>query len=192
MSKIEEGFSRILEGLSEEYGLDLSDPNFKETPKRVARAYAEMFCGLRDTKEKLRKILSTGFPSSYTGMVLIKDVRTVSMCPHHFLSIRYRTDLAYIPSKTGNVLGLSKLPRIVEVLSKRPVLQETFTEEITSTLMEIKGCRGAACLVRGDHSCMSIRGVLKPDALTITSSLRGVFEDEDATRAEFLSLTRNS
>lgn len=190
--KTEEGFKQFLQGLHEEFGLDINDPNLNETPHRVAKAYAEIFSGLKDTKQQLKQILSTGFPCEYNGMVLEKDIRVYSICPHHFFEITYSVDLAYIPSKNGEVLGLSKLPRIVSVLAKRPVLQEQLTKDITATLMEIKGAEGAACVVRGKHSCMGIRGANQPTTITITSSIRGIFETDVAARSEFLSLTRET
>jgi GTP cyclohydrolase IA len=191
LKRVEDSVKQLLGTLSEEFGLDLQDPNFKETPRRVAAAYAEIFAGLRNTDEQIAKILSSAFPSRYRGMVLVKDIRVWSVCPHHLFEVAYRIDLAYLPAENGYVIGLSKLPRIVELLAKRPVLQETLTEEITDALMSIKKVEGAACLVRGKHSCMGVRGTKKPDAVTITSSIRGAFEEEDATRAEFLTLIRD-
>jgi GTP cyclohydrolase I len=191
---IQVGMKLILEGLNEKFGLDLKDPNFTDTPKRVSRMYDEIFSGIKDTEEQVKAILASSFPSNYDQMILVRDIETFSMCPHHFLPVHYHISVAYIPAGdpkcSGKVLGISKLARLAEILAKRPVLQEQLTEDITRHLMTLEGCRGAACIVKGTHYCMVMRGVKKPSATTITSSLKGVFFDKPEARQEFLELAR--
>lgn len=188
LSMVEEGVRYILLGLKEEYGLDLSDENFRDTPKRIARAYAEIFEGVRNTEEQVKEILNSAFPSEYAGIVVAKDIRAFSLCPHHLLPVDYVVSVAYIPSVDGNVLGVSKLSRLVELLSRRPVLQEQLSEDITKALMSLKGCVGAACIVRGKHYCLIMRGVKQRDSEIVTSSVKGAFLDDPVTRSELMAL----
>jgi len=179
--QIEEGMRMILEGI----GLPTTNQHLVETPKRVARAYAEIFSGIENTKEQINKILSTSFVSPQDEMILVRDILVYSMCPHHFLPVVYHIDIAYIPN--GRVLGLSKLPRIAEVLAKRPIIQEDITVDIAETLTRI-GCFGVAVRVVGDHYCMKMRGVKKPDSNVVTSCMKGEFLKDYNTRNEFLRL----
>jgi len=176
--------------------LNLRDVNFKDTPKRVARAYAEIFSGIKNTDEQVRDILCSAFPSEYNGMVIAKGVRVFSMCPHHLLPVDYDISVAYIPSPDGQVLGISKLSRLAEILAGRPVLQEQLGEDITKALMSLKGCKGAGCIIEGKHYCMMMRGVSEPNSKTGTSSLKGVFLHHSqagiAARAELMSLWNRS
>jgi GTP cyclohydrolase IA len=189
---IEKGVHYLFKGLKLAFKLDLKDDNFKETPQRVARAYAEIFEGVENTDAQVKDILATGFPCESSQMVLIKDIRAFSMCPHHLLPVDYTITVAYLPSrkKHGKVLGLSKLARLVEILARRPVLQEKLVHDVASALMTLKGCRGAACLAKGRHYCMIMRGVKQPDSVTVTSSLKGAFLTNATVRGEFLSLAR--
>ena len=186
---IEYGMECMLEGLRRKFGLDTNDQHFIDTPARVSRAYAEIFDGLRDTDERVAKILSTAFESDMDQMIVVKDIHVFSMCPHHFLPVEMYVDVAYLPN--GRVLGLSKLPRLVEILAKRPVIQEQMTEEITHYLMSIKAS-GAAVRVRGQHFCMRMRGVKKPEATMITTSVAGVFKEDQLAKNEFLSYIQDS
>ena len=188
LGKVEFAAKLMLEGLSEEFGLDLSDPNFTETPARIMRAYKEIFAGIKDTDKQVQAILDKSFPSTYDGIVLIKDVKTFSMCPHHFLPVEYSIDVGYIPSKQGRVIGISKLARLANILAKRPVLQEKFTDDITAALMSIPGVQGAGCIVRGRHLCMAMRGAKQEEAITKTSSLKGIFIDDNSARMELMEL----
>lgn len=191
MDKITRGMSIILLGMSEKYGLDLRDDNFTGTPNRVMKMFDELFSGMQNTEEQIKEILDSSFPSDYNQMVMLKNVETFSMCPHHFLPVHYFISMAYIPSKTGKVLGISKLARLAEILSRRPVLQEQLTEDITKYLMEIKGSEGAACIVKGVHYCMVMRGIKKANATTITSSLKGAFYNDSTARQEFIELVNS-
>lgn len=190
---IEYGMACILEGLHRKFGLDTNNQHFVDTPQRVSRAYDEIFAGLKDTDKQVAKILSTAFISEMNQMIVVKDIHVFSMCPHHFLPVEMYVDVAYIPE--GRVLGLSKLPRLVEVLAKRPVIQEELTEEITKHLMSIGTGRkapGAAARVRGQHFCMRMRGVKKSEAVMVTTSVTGAFKNDQSTRNEFLSYIQDS
>jgi len=182
------GMECILEGLKRKFGLDIAGQHFIDTPARVSRAYDEIFGGIRDTNKQVEKILSTAFKSDMDQMIVVKDIHTFSMCPHHMLPTEMYVDLAYIPN--GYVLGLSKLPRLVEILAKRPVIQEQLTEEIAEYLMSIEAS-GAAVRVRGQHFCMRMRGVKKPEAIMVTTSVLGDFREDQPTRNEFLSHIRD-
>ena len=190
LEKVKDAAQLMLQGLSEEFGLDLNDPNFTETPDRIMRAYAEIFSGIKDTEKQIEAIINKAFPSDYDGIVLAKDVRAYSMCPHHFLPVEYSIDVAYIPSKEGKVLGISKLARIAVILAKRPVLQEKFTQDIVNVLMSIPGTQGAAAVVRGRHFCMIMRGAKQPESVTTTSSIAGKFMTEPEARNELMQLLK--
>jgi len=185
---IEKGMHLILKGLKKEFGLKIKDQHFIDTPKRVARAYAEIFEGVKDTDKQVKEILSAAFKSDMDQMIVVKDIHVFSMCPHHFLPTEMYIDVAYIPN--GYVLGLSKIPRLVEILAKRPVIQEQLTEEITEYLMSIEAS-GAAARIRGQHFCMRMRGVKKPEAIMVTTSVLGDFREDQLTRNEFLSHIRD-
>ncbi|HPL95039.1 MAG TPA: GTP cyclohydrolase I FolE [Paludibacteraceae bacterium] len=180
IDNIEKGVHYILKGLSDEFGLDLTDENFTDTPKRVARAYYEMCCGI-NCQEDIDSIVSTSFPSDYDGIIVQRDIKCYSMCPHHLLPVEYNINIAYIPNK--KMLGISKLTRIVELLAKAPKLQEQYTYDIINVFKKME-CKGAMVQVSGYHLCMGARGVKMPNARTITSSLFGAFEKQEV-RNEF-------
>ena len=145
--------------------------------------YAEVFQGLQqDPRVHLQKL----FPQKYDEMVLIKDIRFVSFCEHHLLPIVGRAHVAYIPK--GRVVGLSKIPRVLDVLSRRPQMQERLTEELAELLTRELDAKGVAVVLEATHSCMTIRGVNKPDSTFVTSAMRGAFKDRLATRTEVMSL----
>jgi GTP cyclohydrolase I len=164
-------------------GEDPEREGLLETPDRVARMYAEVFRGLhQDPKVHLAK----RFTQKYDEMVTIKDITFASFCEHHLLPFHGRAHVAYIPR--GQVVGLSKIPRVIEVLSRRPQVQEQLTEQIADLLVEELDALGVAVVLEGSHSCMTIRGIQKPGSYYITSAMRGVFRDNVATRMEVLSL----
>ena len=164
-------------------GEDPDREGLLDTPDRVARMYAEVFSGLRqDPRAYLQKL----FTQKYDELVLVKDIRFESFCEHHLLPFIGSAHVAYIPN--GRVVGLSKIPRVVDALAKRPQLQERLTEELADLLMAELGAKGVAVVVEASHSCMTIRGVHKPGSTMITSALRGACKDRAATRAEVLSL----
>jgi GTP cyclohydrolase I len=154
-----------------------------DTPDRVARMYAEIFGGLHgDPAVHLQKT----FTQRHDEMVLVKDIEFASCCEHHLMPFTGKAHIAYLPN--GRIVGLSKLARVVDAVARRPQVQERMTEEIADLLMKHLKARGVGVIVEADHSCMSIRGVRKPGAMTITSSMRGGFLDHPPTRAEMMSL----
>jgi GTP cyclohydrolase I len=164
-------------------GEDPDREGLQDTPDRVARMYAEVFQGLhQDPRVHLKKL----FTQKYDEMVLIRDIRLVSFCEHHLLPVIGKAHVAYIPN--GRVVGLSKIPRVIDVLAKRPQLQERLTEEVAELLMKELDARGVAVVIEASHSCMTIRGVNKPDSSFVTSAVRGAFKERSATRAELMSL----
>jgi GTP cyclohydrolase I len=164
-------------------GEDPDREGLAETPDRVARMYAEMFSGLhQDPRVHLNKL----FTQKYDELVLVKDIRFESMCEHHLLPFIGTAHVAYIPN--GRVVGLSKIPRVIDVLSKRPQLQERLTEEVADLLMSELKAKGVAVVMEASHSCMTVRGVHKPGSAFVTSALRGACKDRSATRAEVLAL----
>ncbi len=164
-------------------GEDPDREGLQETPARVARMYAEIFSGLhKDPRELLQKT----FTQKYDEMVVVKDIRFESVCEHHLLPFVGKAHIAYLPR--GKIVGLSKLPRVIEVLSRRPQVQERITEEVADLLMTELNARGVAVVLEASHSCMTIRGIRKPDSLCTTSAMRGAFRENQATRTEFLAL----
>jgi GTP cyclohydrolase I len=186
--KLRKGVGLILEGLD----LPLQDPNFADTPARVARAYEEILSGLDNTQAQVEKVLSVTFPASYSEIVVAKNIVTFSLCPHHLLPVRYSINIGYLPKTGGGVLGISKLARLVEILAHRPVLQEGLTTDITTALSSLPGCLGAACVAEGDHMCMTMRGAKQISASIITSSVCGIFRDNAMVRAEFMALIKQT
>ena len=149
-------------------GEDPEREGLRETPDRVARMYAEVFEGLhQDPRIHLKKL----FTQKYDEILLVKDIRLVSFCEHHLLPVVGKAHVAYIPN--GSVVGLSKIPRVVDVLAKRPQMQERLTEEVADLLMKELDARGVAVVIEASHSCMTIRGVAKPDSTFVTSAMRG-------------------
>jgi GTP cyclohydrolase I len=155
----------------------------RDTPDRVARMYAELFAGLHaDPREHLRRT----FTQKYDEMVLVKDIGFASLCEHHLLPFVGRAHVAYLPN--GKVVGLSKLPRVVDALARRPQVQERMTEELADLIMEELAPRGVGVVLEASHSCMSVRGVRQASSVCITSALRGTFQANPATRAELMAL----
>lgn len=184
---IAEHFKTILEqGL----GLDGNDPNFKDTPARIARTYKEIFSGLDRTQKDVDELFSKCFPTDYKGIVFEKNIVVFSMCPHHFLPVRYEVAVGYIPTDCG--IGLSKLVRIIELLAKKPELQETFTGEIVELMDKYMRTKGAICMVRGEHYCMQMRGVKQKDVVSTTSAATGVFLTEQELELKFYHLIENT
>jgi GTP cyclohydrolase I len=164
-------------------GEDPDREGLKDTPDRVARMYAEVFQGLhQDPGIHLKRL----FTQKYDEIVLVKDIRLVSFCEHHLLPVVGRAHVAYLPN--GKVIGLSKIPRVVDVLARRPQMQERLTEELADLLMTALDAKGVAVVIEAAHSCMTIRGVNKPDSSLVTSAMRGVFRERLATRTEVMSL----
>ena len=155
------------------------------TPDRVADMYAEIFAGIGvDPKEEL----SVGFEEAHEEMVVLCDIPFYSMCEHHLLPFHGVASIGYIPK--GRVVGISKLARVVDILARRPQLQERLTSQIADTLMEGLGPRGVAVVIEAEHLCMTMRGIKKPGSTVVTSANRGIFRQKAATRAEFFSIIR--
>jgi GTP cyclohydrolase IA len=162
------------------------DPNrdgLVDTPMRVARAYAEMFTGLEADPAE---VLATTFDLGHDEMVLVRDIEVWSTCEHHLLPFTGVAHVGYIPSK-GRITGLSKLARLVDAFAKRPQVQERLTSQVADALVEHLGARGVIVVIECEHLCMTMRGVRKPGAKTVTSAVRGVMANP-ATRAEAMSL----
>ena len=173
-------------GMLTELGLDLHDANLRETDRRVAKMYLEMFRGLEEGAEP--KV--TTFPNDehYSAMVMEKQIPFYSMCAHHLVPFYGHAHLAYIPNDT--ILGLSKFARILEFYAKRPQLQERLTEQVANYLETRLKPQGVMVVVEARHLCVEMRGVKKPGAVTVTSSIRGTFYQKPV-REEFLDLLRH-
>ena len=156
-----------------------------DTPRRVADMYAEVFSGLR---EDPADVLRVGFEEGHQEMVIVKDIPFYSMCEHHFLPVHGVAHVGYIPN--GRVVGLSKLARAVEILARRPQLQERLSSQLADVIMETMAPQGVGVVIEAEHLCMTMRGIRKPGSLTVTSAMRGVFQRGSATRAEFMSLIK--
>ncbi|NLX56415.1 MAG: GTP cyclohydrolase I FolE [Planctomycetaceae bacterium] len=164
-------------------GEDPDREGLRETPARVARMYAELLSGMRvDPKIYLEKF----FTEKYDEVVLVRDISFCSICEHHLLPFIGKAHVAYLPA--GKVIGLSKLARVVETLSHRPQVQERMTEDIANLLTNELNARGVAVVLEATHTCMTIRGVRKPDSLCVTSAMKGVFRTNLSTRSEVMQL----
>ena len=179
LARIRRAVREILSAVGE----DPDREGLVETPDRVARMYAEIFSGLGvDPAVYLRKT----FTQQHDEMVLVKDIEFSSVCEHHLLPFTGKAHLAYLPA--GRVVGLSKLARIVETVARRPQVQERITEELADLVMRELQPRGVGVILEASHSCMTIRGVRKPGAMTITSAMRGLFKTNPMTRSELMAL----
>ena len=182
-----ERIAQHVRGILSELGLDLEDPNLRETDVRVAKMYAEMFHGLQEGSQPR----VTTFPNdeAYSGMVMETQIPFYSMCSHHLVPFYGHAHIAYVPN--DSIVGLSKLPRILEFYAKRPQLQERLTEQVVTFLENKLKPQGAMVVIEARHLCVEMRGVKKPGALTITSAIRGIFH-ERPIREEFLDLLRKT
>ena len=164
-------------------GEDPDREGLQETPARVARMYAELFAGLHeDPRIHLQKF----FTEKYDEIVLVRDISFNSMCEHHMLPFMGKAHIGYLPN--GRVIGLSKLARVVEVVSKRPQVQERMTEKIANLLVEELDAKGVAVVIEATHSCMTIRGVRKPGSVCVTSAMKGMFRANLSSRSEVMTL----
>ena len=179
-ARIEAAVSEILEAIGE----DPSREGLRQTPARVARAYEEMFRGLR---EDPGEILTTTFELDHDEMILVKDIEVASTCEHHLVPFYGYAHVAYIPGNDGRITGLSKLARLVDVFAKRPQVQERLTTQIAESLCRLLEPAGVMVVIEAEHLCMTMRGVRKPGAKTLTSAVRGQLRNP-ATRAEAMSL----
>ena len=179
--RIERAVREILLAVGEDPDRD----GLLETPSRVARMYAEQFAGLRQEPEE---VLTTVFDAEHDEIVLVRDIELYSMCEHHLVPFFGKAHIGYIPNEKGEITGLSKLARLADVYARRPQVQERMTTQIADALMRILEPRGVIVVLECEHLCMSMRGVRKPGATTVTSAVRGIFRKEARTRAEAMSL----
>ena len=179
--RIERAVREILLAIGEDPDRD----GLTETPARVARAYAEQFSGLSQHPED---VLGTVFDADHDELILVRDIEVYSTCEHHLVPFFGTAHVAYIPNEKGQITGLSKLARLVDVYARRPQVQERMTSQIADALMRVLEPRGALVVIEAEHLCMSMRGVRKPGAKTVTSAVRGIIRDSARTRAEAMSL----
>jgi GTP cyclohydrolase I len=181
LSRIERAVLEILHAIGEDPERD----GLRDTPRRVARALAEQFAGLR---QEPAAVLATVFDADHDEMVLVRDIEMFSTCEHHLAPFFGHAHVGYIPNERGQLTGLSKLARLVDVYARRPQVQERMTSQIADSLMDVLEPRGVIVVVEAEHLCMAMRGVRKPGAKTVTSAVRGCFRSSDSTRAEAMSL----
>jgi len=182
---IEEGIKLVLKGIGE----DINREGLKRTPGRVAEMYEEIFSGIgKDPSSELESM----FDESHDEIILIKDIPFYSVCEHHLVPFTGKAHIAYIPNKTGKIIGLSKLTRVFDIVAKRLQVQERLTSVVADTIMRKLKPRGVLVIVEAEHLCMSMRGVKKPGTLTVTSAVRGLFKENPASRAEAIALIKKS
>ncbi|HEY1917119.1 MAG TPA: GTP cyclohydrolase I FolE [Streptosporangiaceae bacterium] len=179
--RIERAVREILIAIGENPDRD----GLTDTPARVARSYAEQFAGMRQRPEE---VLTTVFDAEHDEMVLVRDIEVYSTCEHHLVPFFGFAHIGYIPNEKGQITGLSKLARLVDLYARRPQVQERMTSQIADALMGVLEPRGVIVVIEAEHLCMAMRGVRKPGAKTVTSAVRGMFRDSDRTRAEAMSL----
>jgi len=155
------------------------------TPERVAEMYAELFAGI---DKDPRKELSIGFEVGHREMIVLKDIPFYSMCEHHLLPFYGVAHIGYVPNAEGRVVGISKLARVVEIIARRPQIQERMTTQIADAIVDGLKPEGVAVVIQAEHLCMIMRGIKKPGSNVITSAIRGLFRRKAASRAEFFSL----
>ncbi|MEX0801110.1 MAG: GTP cyclohydrolase I FolE [Dehalococcoidia bacterium] len=180
---VRDAVRRIIEAIGEDPGRE----GLRETPRRIAEMYDELFAGLRQDP---LEALSTGFEEAHREMVILRDIPFYSMCEHHFLPFHGRAHVGYVPE--GRVAGASKIARAVDILAKRPQLQERLTGQIADAMMAGLAPDGVAVVIEAEHLCMTMRGVKKPGSTLVTSAIRGGFRRRAVTRAEFLALVRTA
>ena len=181
--KVEQAVRMILEAIGE----DPEREGLVDTPCRVANMYSEIFAGL-DVEP--RELLKVRFSEFHDELVLVKDIPLYSMCEHHLLPFYGRAHVAYIP-RGGQVVGISKLARVVDAYAHRPQLQERLTSQIANCINDTLKPYGVGVVIQAEHMCMTMRGIRKPGSLTVTSAVRGIFESRSEARAELLSLIQN-
>lgn len=181
LARVEKAVREILIAVGEDPDRD----GLQQTPARVARAYAELFAGLRVDPAQ---VLVTTFEANHDELVLVRDIDVMSLCEHHLLPFRGSAHIGYIPGSNGRITGLSKLARLVEVFARRPQVQERLTAQIADLLMEQLQPRGVIVVLECEHMCMAMRGIQKSGAQTITSAVRGSLQQDAKSRAEAMAL----
>jgi GTP cyclohydrolase IA len=185
LARIEKAVREILIAIGE----DPDREGLRRTPTRVARAYAELFAGLRVNPAE---VLTTTFEANHDEMVLVRDIEVFSLCEHHLLPFHGVAHVGYIPGEDGRITGLSKLARLIDVFARRPQVQERLTTQIADLLMERLKPRGVIVVLECEHMCMSMRGIEKAGARTVTSAVRGLFQCDAKSRAEAMSFIMRS
>ena len=178
--KIEQGVRMILEGIGE----DPARGGLRETPARVARMYREVFAGIGQDASQLVTVVEG---ADHDEMLMVRDIPIYSMCEHHLIPFSGKAHVAYIPNKQQQITGLSKIARVVDLLAKRPQVQERLTTEIAEALDEALSPRGVFVVIECEHLCMTMRGIKKPGSVTVTSAVRGLFRTDARTRQEAMS-----
>jgi len=181
----QERIARAVREIIEAIGEDAGREGLAETPRRIAQMYAELFSGVH---EDARSVLSTGFSESHKEMIILKDVPFYSLCEHHFLPFHGRAHVGYVPE--GRIVGVSKIARAIDILARRPQMQERLTGQVEDAIMDGLAPDGVAVVIEAEHLCMTMRGVQKSGAVMITSAIRGGFRRRGVTRSEFLSLVQ--
>ncbi len=181
----EEAIKRAVVSIIKAIGENPEREGLAGTPRRIAEMYTELFCGINvDPVQEL----TVGFEEGHHEMVILKDIPFYSMCEHHLLPFYGVTHIGYIPNLDGRVVGISKLARVVEIVAKRPQLQERMTSQIADAIVTGLNPQGVAVVIQAEHLCMNMRGIKKPGTTIVTSVVRGIFRSKATTRAEFLSL----
>lgn len=175
--KIEEGVRLILEGIGEDAGRG----GLRETPSRVARMYEEVFSGIDVDAAGIVTVVEG---ADFDEMIMVRDIPLYSMCEHHLVPFVGKAHVAYIPNKSQQITGLSKVARVVDVLAKKPQVQERLTTEIAEAIEKALSPRGVFVVIQAEHLCMTMRGVKKPGSVTVTSAVRGLFRNDARTRQE--------
>jgi GTP cyclohydrolase I len=182
--RIENAVRDILEAVGE----DPTREGLSNTPARVARMYEEVLCGAQEDPRRVLDVVFTG--EEYDEIIAASDIPFYSICEHHLAPFHGKVHLAYLPSEDGRITGLSKLLRVVEILSRRLQIQERLTKQIANTINEALNPRGVMVIVEAEHLCMSMRGIKKPNARITTSSVLGLFRSNEASRLETLRLLK--
>ncbi len=180
---VRDAVRRIIEAIGE----DPSREGLIDTPRRIAEMYEELFAGLHQDP---REVLSTSFQESHREMVILKNIPFYSLCEHHFLPFHGQAHVGYVPK--GRIVGASKIARVVDILARRPQLQERLTGQVADAITEGLSPDGVAVVIEAEHLCMTMRGVQKPGTTLITSAIRGAFRRRAVTRSEFLTLVRGA
>ena len=184
LDRIEAAVREILVAIGE----DVERDGLRDTPKRVARMYAEVFSGLKQDPGDHLKVV---FEADHDEMVMVKDIPIYSVCEHHLVPWFGQAHVAYIPNDDGRITGLSKLARLVDGFSKRPQVQERLTTQVADSIQAVLEPRGVLVVVEAEHLCMAMRGVRKPGATTVTSAVRGIMRDSVAARNEAMSFIQS-
>jgi GTP cyclohydrolase I len=182
-AKIEQGVRMILDGIGE----DPARGGLRETPARVARMYEEIFAGIGVDASQIVTLVEG---ADFDEMIMVRDIPLFSMCEHHLIPFNGRAHVAYIPNKSQQITGLSKIARVVDTLAKKPQVQERLTTEIAEAIEQALSPRGVFVVLEAEHLCMTMRGIKKPGAVTVTSAVRGLFRNDARTRQEAMTHIR--